>query len=162
MPIDKVVAPLLRVPLFAGLQPLQLTEIARHAERIKFRRGAVIIRAGEAGDAAYLIVAGRAERMPDAASRVPEPVEPGSLLGEMAMLVEHVYSATVVAAEGVRCLRLSRAAVHAQMRDDPSLAEHLQQHITQRLLTLALELRAIDQVIAASADTFGRMAAGVR
>ena len=42
MAIDRLVAPLLRVPLFAGLRPLQITEIARHAERMKFRRGDVI------------------------------------------------------------------------------------------------------------------------
>ena len=29
MAIDKLIAPLLRVPLFAGLKPLQITEIAR-------------------------------------------------------------------------------------------------------------------------------------
>ena len=34
MALDKLTAPLLRVPLLAGLTPLQLTEIARQAERI--------------------------------------------------------------------------------------------------------------------------------
>jgi CRP-like cAMP-binding protein len=162
MPIDTVVAPLLRVPLFAGLEPAQLSQIARHAERIRFRSGGVIIRAGEAGDAAYLIVSGRADRMPDAVSRVREPVEPGSLLGEMAMLVEHIYGATVVAADAVRCLKISRTAMHAQMRNDPTLAEHLQQRITQRLLGLAHELRAIDQAILSSRNTFDRLVASAR
>jgi hypothetical protein len=35
MAIDRVVAPLLRVPLFAGLKPLQITEIARQAEKLR-------------------------------------------------------------------------------------------------------------------------------
>src|SRR6185436_8542068 len=54
MAIDRLVAPLLRVPLFAGLKPLQLTELARQAERVKFQRGDVITKAGEPGDGAYL------------------------------------------------------------------------------------------------------------
>ena len=63
---------LLRVPLFSGLKPLQLTELARHAERVAFRRGSTITEAGAPGDAAYLIVSGdaaapaRAERRPAA------------------------------------------------------------------------------------------------
>ena len=123
MAIDKLVAPLLRVPLFAGLKPLQLTEIARQAERVKFRPGDVITKAGEPGDGAYLIVSGPAEHVePPDLEAAAGPVEPGSLIGEMAMLVEHAYRATVVARDRVFCLKIMRAAVHAQMLEDAALA----------------------------------------
>ena len=159
MPIDKVVAPLLRVPLFADLTPLQVGEIARHAERVKFQAGATIARAGEPGDAAYLIVTGQAECPPNAGSAVPgELVEPGSMVGELAMLVEHIYGTTVVASERVHCLRITRAAMHAQMLADPLLAGHLEAKITQRLLHVAGELRRIDEAIAMSAAAFAPLA----
>ena len=144
MALDKVVAPLLRVPLFAGLKPLQLTEIARQAERVKFRSGDVITQEGTLGDGAYLIVSGEAERRPQPGSfELAEPVEPGSLIGELAMLVEHVYGATVVALGRVHCLKLTRAALTEQMRDDSALARHFERVIEGRLAHVAAELRRI-------------------
>ena len=150
MAIDRLVAPLLRVPLFAGLRPLQITEIARHAERMKFRRGDVITRAGEPGDGAYLIVSGLAEHVePPDLEGTPLPIEPGSLIGEMAMLVEHRYRATVLARDRVLSLKIMRSAVHAQMLEDASLARHFQRRIRERLSRVADDLRQIDGVLAA-------------
>jgi CRP-like cAMP-binding protein len=144
MAFDKVVAPLLRVPLFAGLKPLQLTEIARRAERVKFRDGDVITQAGTLGDGAYLIVAGEAERRPEPGSPgLAEPVEPGSLVGELAMLVEHVFGATVVACGRVQCLKLTRAALHEQLLEDETLARHFAAVIEDRLAYVAEELHRI-------------------
>jgi CRP/FNR family transcriptional regulator, cyclic AMP receptor protein len=154
MAIDQVVAPLLRVPLFSDLKPLQITEIARHAERIKFRRGAVIIEAGTLGDGAFLIVSGDAERRPDPGSLAPpEPIEPGSLVGELAMLVDHVYGSTVVAVGRVHCLKITRAALHDQMREDPPLAQHVASRISSRLTQVAAELRRIDQMLGLRPET---------
>jgi CRP-like cAMP-binding protein len=149
MPIDKIVAPLLRVPLFAGLKPLQITEIARQAERLRFRPGQIITKAGASGDGALLVVSGQAaciERTQPLPS--PEPVEPGSLIGEIAMLVEHEYSSTIVAQQRVLCLKITRRALHAQMLDDFSLAEHFQQCIAHRLRQVQEQLRQIDGVLA--------------
>ena len=150
MAIDRLVAPLLRVPLFAGLKPLQLTELARQAERVKFRRGDVITKAGEPSDGAYLIVSGLAEHVePSDPEPCAGPIEPGSLIGEMAMLVEHAYRATVIARDRVLCLKITRAAVHAQMLEDSALAQHFERRISQRLSRVADDLRQIDSILAA-------------
>ena len=144
MAIDTLVAPLLRVELFQGLKPLQITEIARQAERIVFKTGDRITAAGQQASAAFLVVSGEANWLDPGNSGAPEPVEAGSLIGEMAMLIEHEYGATVIAAGPVRCLKLNRTAMHAQMLDDPALAEHLTAKITARLTRVARELQAID------------------
>jgi signal-transduction protein with cAMP-binding, CBS, and nucleotidyltransferase domain len=147
---DKVVTPLLRVPAFAGLKPLQITEIARQVKKLKFLRGDIITKAGQMGDGAYLIVSGPTERVSGhGVGAKCEPVEPGSLIGEMAMLIEHAYGSTVVARDWVFCLKIMRAAMHAQMLEDASLAAHLQHHVTQRLLQVAEDLRQIDGMLAA-------------
>jgi CRP-like cAMP-binding protein len=150
MAIDKVVAPLLRVPLFAGLKPLQITEIARQAEKLSFRPNQIITKAGQPGDGAFLIVAGQAACVegPDMLA-TPEPVAPGSLIGEMAMLVEHEYGTTVVAHERVLSLKITRAALHAQMLEDTALAEHFRERIAARLRRVREELRQIDSALAA-------------
>jgi CRP-like cAMP-binding protein len=149
MATDQAAASLLRIPLFAGLKPPQVTEIARRAGRCVFRRGEAIIRAGKPGDAAYLILSGEAVCRPGSGPRAStDPVMPGSLLGELALFVDHVYGATVVAGDWVDCLRLERAALYAQMRADPDLAKRLAQVIRNRLTLVAAELQAIDQLLA--------------
>ena len=45
-----------------GLKPLQITEIARHAERIVYKAGQVLIEDGKAGDAAIIVAGGEAVR----------------------------------------------------------------------------------------------------
>jgi hypothetical protein len=96
--------------LFQGLTPLQISEIARRAERVIYNPGAMIIEENAEGDAAVLIISGKTVRVsgPELTSRT-SPVAEGSLLGEFAMLVETTYSSTVVARGQVRALRTTRS-----------------------------------------------------
>jgi CRP-like cAMP-binding protein len=153
--IDALVKPFLRVPLFQGLKPLQITEIARRADRIVYRPGDVILKENAAGDAAVLIVSGEAVRVtgPEAQQTVcpPEPVPAGALLGEMTMLIDTDHTSTIVAQTTVRALKISRTEIHAQMADDPTLADHFVTKICGRLSELASELRQIDHAFAQAA-----------
>lgn len=145
MAMDPLIAPLLGVELFQGLKPLQISEIARNAERIVFRAGDKITQAGANGDAAFLIVGGAAAwRGTLSAADASEPIEIGSLIGEMAMLIDHVYGATVVATAQVRCMKLNRSTMNQLMLDDASLAQHLTAKIAARLRRMADALKAID------------------
>jgi CRP/FNR family transcriptional regulator, cyclic AMP receptor protein len=152
MVADKVIAPLLRVPIFMGLHAPQLSEIARQAEKIAFRSGSTITQAGVVGDGAYLIVTGVAVRQSSASTEAAEPIEPGSLIGELAMLVDHVYGATVLAQGRVTCLKILRSALLEQMEADPDLAEHFSNILTARLVHVATEMRRIDATLAAYAE----------
>ncbi len=147
--MELIVKELERVALFQGLSPFQLSEIARRAERVIYNPGAVIIEENEEGDAAVLLVSGETVRVsgPELQSRA-EPVATGSLLGEMAMLVETTHSSTVVSRSKVRALRLMRDELHAQMKDDPQLAERISHNLTGRLSSMAEELRRVDAILA--------------
>lgn len=149
MAIDLLVAPLLKIELFQGLRPLQLTEIARCAERIMFRAGQKIVEAGGDGDAAFVIVQGEAARTsgPGYLGQ-PEPIVSGSIIAEMAMLVETEHTSTIVAAGPVKALKITRAGLYKQMLEDGALAEHLVAKINNRLLSLAEDLRTIDSILA--------------
>src|SRR6476469_4415104 len=154
MAIDNTVELLLRLPLFGGLSPPQLAEIVRRAERVRFWPGDVLTKAGQPGDGAYLIVSGPVQRVAGpgiAAMAVPEIVVPGSLIGELAMLVEHDYASTLVARDRVFCLKLIRTEMHAQMREDAALTEHFRDRMTERLMQTAGELRRIDDALAGRA-----------
>ena len=152
MSMDAVSAHLVRLDIFHGLKPLQITEIARHAERVVYKAGQVLIEDGKPGDAAVIVVGGEAVRTkaPMARTEEEEPIEPGSMLGEMSMLIETDFSSTVVARSNVRALRITRDAMLTMMLEDPSLAEHLVAKVARRLHNIAAELRKIDVVLAAA------------
>jgi CRP-like cAMP-binding protein len=163
MAIDSLVKPFLRVPLFQGLKPLQISELARRADRIVYRPGEVIVEEHASGDGAVLIVSGEAVRISGpgvgdepGAEAVPE----GALLGEMTMLIETDHSSTIVAKTTVRALRISRAELHAQMADDPALADHFVTKISGRLSTLAEELRQIELGLGEDEEAFSTAPGG--
>lgn len=147
MAVDALIAPLLRVRLFQGLKPLQITEIARRAEKVVYRDGQVITRTGEDADAAVLLVGGPAVCVDDSTGH-ESTVEPGSLIGEMGMLIEHAYGATVIARGQVKALRITRAAMQEQMLDDQALAQHFVARISARLSAVADDLRRVDAGLA--------------
>jgi signal-transduction protein with cAMP-binding, CBS, and nucleotidyltransferase domain len=143
--LNKITASLQQAAIFQSLQAAQLSELARHAERVKFAAGEIITQAGAAGNGAYLLVSGAAERQPEPSEHgKPEQIPPGSLIGQLAMLIEHRYGSTVVARDRVFCLKITREGMHAQMLSDPALTEHIQHHITSRLVAVAEQLREID------------------
>ena len=146
---DALIASLRRVELFQGLSPLQITEIVRRAERIVFKIGAVIAKAGEEADSAYLLVDGVAEVEPDdpVSGAQSELIPVASMIGELGMLVEHQHGLTVVARSPVRCLKILRSELLAQMLEDPEVAERLTNNIIKRLTRVAEELRAIDSAL---------------
>jgi signal-transduction protein with cAMP-binding, CBS, and nucleotidyltransferase domain len=146
--MDKIIVPLMRVAAFSGLTQEQFGGIARHAKKLKFLRGDVIIKAGTPGDGAFVIASGPAEREV-AHGASAEIVPEGSLIGEMAMLTEHTYQSTVIARDWVFCLKITREGLHAQMREDPDLAEHFRRRVSERMLRVAEDLRRIDRLLAA-------------
>lgn len=148
MSIDSLAAHFLRQELFQGLRPLALTEIVRRAERVVYKPGQAIISDGEEGDAAVLVVAGEAVRIKGSAEGAErEAIEAGSLLGEMAMLVETAHSSTIVAETPVRALRIGRETMQEIMADDPAVAEHFVEKVVRRLQHVADELRRIDRLL---------------
>jgi CRP-like cAMP-binding protein len=153
MALDEIAGSLRRIPLFSGLTPPQIAEIARLAGRSAFRPGDAIASAGEPADGAYLILSGEVVCRGEPGSRTPmEPVEPGSLVGELAMFIDHTYRSTVLAHGWTDCLKLERATLHAQMRADPDLAGRLAQAIQDRLALVAAELQLVDRLLLSAVE----------
>ena len=157
MSIDQLATHLLRLEVFQDLSPTQLNEVARRAERIVYKPGQLIIADGEPGDAAVLVIGGEAMRIigqPGGNITEREPVEPGSLLGEMTMLIETEYSSTVVATTPVRALRIRRDGMLEMMLADRSLAEHFVQKIARRLKRISTELHRIESTLDGLEQTY--------
>lgn len=160
MAMDALVKPFLHLPLFKGLKPLQLTEIVRRAGRIVYKPGDILIEEDQVGDGAIVIVSGEAIRLNGENEGLPaESIPEGSMIAELAMLVETVHSATIVARTPIRALKISREEIHAQMSEDRQLSEHMMLRIAERLQTLARELQQIDQALATLAEPDGTVLA---
>jgi len=150
MAIESIVDAVRQIALFQGLRPSQVSEIVRRAERVLFKPGDTIIREGEIGDAAYLIVSGSAVRTAGPVNSQPEELEAGTLIGEMAMLVETEFSSTVTCRERVKALKITRSGLLEQMSLDPSLADHILEKLAERLRQLANQLRQIEKMLGSS------------
>ena len=143
-PQSALVVPFLRSPIFQGLSTAQLEAVARACEKMTKSAGQAIVTKGAVGDAAYLIVSGGARIVRDEFSAEERAtLTPGTLIGEMAMLIETAYGATVVALEPVRLFKIGRPALHQLMCEDRGITEHFLSKINARLVEFTSALHRI-------------------
>ncbi len=85
-----------------------------HLPRKSFAPGELIVREGDRGDCAYMIVAGkcRAFRTVDGREETLSVMEPGEAFGEMALILFEPRAASVVAVDPVTVLVLDQATMN--------------------------------------------------
>jgi eukaryotic-like serine/threonine-protein kinase len=107
--------------------------------RRTFQAGETIVREGEQGDAAYIIVAGSCEIRKDLPSGVEtlQTIGPGAVFGEMAILTEGPRTATVVAVETTTVMVVTSAILEQEM-------EALKPWMATLLKSLAARFRDVD------------------
>jgi CRP-like cAMP-binding protein len=113
------IAPEDRYPSVAALKEDVVRFMRGGAEfpRRTFRTGEAIVREGELGDAAYIIVEGRCEirkEMPGGIQML-HTLGPGEVFGEMAILAEGRRTATVIAAEPTTVLVMTAPILEQEM-----------------------------------------------
>ena len=121
-----------RVPVFAGLEPTRLAEIARLLRPRLALPGERIIARGERGDAMYFIASGAVE------VRVqPAPVRLGSgdFFGEIALVTDRRRTADVVALGYCRLLVLQLRDLRRLLAADPVLRRRIDEVARERLAT---------------------------
>ncbi len=134
MELEKTIELLHRVPLFNGLAYEHLSLLAFSSERLLFHKGEALAQVGQPGNAAYLILMGRADVMEgETMSKTQLTLTKGSLVGELAMLIDYQFSHTILATDELEVLQLSRETVQNLMVQFPDIAEHFSDKIHQRL-----------------------------
>ena len=113
-----------------------------HLPRKAFAPGSVIIREGELGDEAYMIVSGtcRAVRASDGAQETLGSMTAGDVFGEMALLLAEPRAATVVAVDQVTVLVLDQATMTTGLGFD-GWTGALVRALAQRFRTLEKQVR---------------------
>ncbi|MEQ8602025.1 MAG: ABC transporter transmembrane domain-containing protein [Marivibrio sp.] len=139
-----------QVPLFANLDPTRLKFLAFTSERKIYQPGEVLMREGEDGDAAYVILDGLADVLvgDGPTEKVLFPLGPNKLVGELALLNDAKRSATVRAVEKTTALRLSREVFSEMARQDPYFAFEMTRDLGRRLILTTDQLNDAREEIA--------------
>ena len=131
------------VPLFESLDDEAAAELCHLLESIDSRAGSVLFRAGDEGDAMYVIERGKIRicvRATDGHEVTLTELEHGDFFGEMALLGGQRRSADAVVAEDARLAVLSREHFLSFMRGTPNVA-------LEMLTALANRLRHTDELL---------------
>jgi len=114
-----------------------------HLPRKAFNPGDVIMREGEKGDAAYMIVSGncRAFRTVGAQVETLATMGPGDVFGEMALLLDEPRAASVAAVDRVIVLVLDKQTLNEELGLD-GWAGALVRALAQRFYDLEQRVRA--------------------
>jgi Cyclic nucleotide-binding domain len=131
--IEKMIA-LRGVPIFASLSPEDLEELARSSVDSRYSAGGALCLEGEPGDEVFILLEGEAAVVRHASSdgELLRVEQPGSVIGELAILDPAPRSASIFASSDVRVLRLSGAAFQGVLNADPAVAEGVMRTLARR------------------------------
>ena len=119
-----------QMPFFADLGDEDLGNVIRIGQHAHFEPGQSIVEEGDLGDGMYIVLEGLAQV--DVGGRYHN-LQPGSFVGEMALIRRRKRSATVKAVEAVTALRVSADDFHQFLLDNPSVAVAMLGAVIDRL-----------------------------
>ena len=131
-----------QVPLFSRVAPAKLKLLAFASDRVSYRVGEVLFHQGEAGDAAYVILSGRADILTDSANgaiKVAE-LDYNTIVGEIAILCDIARTATVQATMPIEALRIRKDVFLKLLADYPEMAIEIMRVLADRLNRTTTEL----------------------
>jgi len=136
------VALLRQVPLFQDIEPAKLKLLAFTSERMAFEPGQTMVQQGDSGDAAYLILKGRADVLVKRGSRNIKVAEIGAnaIVGEIAILCDVPRTATVKAVERLETLRIAKDHFLRMLTEYPEMAIQIMRVLADRLGKTTAEL----------------------
>lgn len=128
------------VPLFAGLNTLELKNVAAIAGEMVFTDGEPIALQGEAGDIMHLVISGEIQvvtELPGGGTKDLGRRGPGQFVGEMALISNEPRMANLVACGDVRTLSIDRRSFHSLLRERPEVGLAVMQELSSRIKHMA-------------------------
>jgi CRP/FNR family transcriptional regulator, cyclic AMP receptor protein len=135
MSLTKDVEVLRNIPLFAQVTPAKLKLLAFTSERLEYLSGDELFHQGDDGDAAYIILAGKADVMvdtPDGAIKVAT-LGKNDIVGEIAILCDVPRTATVVAQSDLETLRVSKDGFFHLVTQFPQVGVEVMSALARKL-----------------------------
>ena len=147
MAVKDDVALLKRIPLFAKVDESRLNVLAFSTERVNVRKGDVLYKHGEPGNAAFVVVDGELGiRHHVEADEEPEIVAgPGSLIAEQSMFAGVPHRGTATAMSPVVTLKISKELFYRVAEEFPDLASEAIRTVSQKLDATLSDLRLVQR-----------------
>jgi CRP-like cAMP-binding protein len=139
MSIEDDVALLERVPTLRLLGREALRVLAIGSEHRQFASGDRLFNAGEASDGGYVVQSG-AFRISFEDGSAEVIAVPGTLIGELALIVPMQRPATAVALEFSSVIRLARSVFSRVLESDPAAARRLRDELAGRTSQIASDI----------------------
>lgn len=132
------------IPIFSECDAVHLQLLAFSAARQSFAPGEFIIRQGNRGASAFLILSGEV-RLSATDTGPLGSAGPGALLGEVAMIGDRPYSVTATAVDTVATARIDRDLFMRVAREFPEFGTAVFGVLSRRLDIVMDELEATRQ-----------------
>jgi signal transduction histidine kinase len=122
-------------PLFQGLSDEELRKLMDMAEPVSLRAGDMLIKQGEPGDAAYVVMRGEFEVQKQTGQSVIriDVRNPGDVVGEMALLSRAPRNATLIAKTDGEVLRIPQEAFETLLQSSSTAARAVLHWVMSRL-----------------------------
>lgn len=142
MSLEQEVELIRQFPIFSRIQPAMQKLLCFSAERLTYDAGQVMFNAGDAGDAAYIVIDGSIE------ISVPTPSGPivvntlgrNDIIGEIAIFGDVPRTATAKALSRIEALKISKELFIKVVRENPDAAIELIQILAGRLANTTNQL----------------------
>ncbi|MBL8317873.1 MAG: Crp/Fnr family transcriptional regulator [Burkholderiaceae bacterium] len=133
------------LPLFNDLSPDELKRLAEGCQLRRFARGDMVFRVGESCDAFHVTVLGQVKLFalsPSGQEKVIELIGPGQSFAEALMFTGRPYIVSAQALSDAIVLTVGKAAVLAEIAQDPRFALRMLAGISRRLHGLVHDVQA--------------------
>ena len=138
MSIEDDVALLERVPTLRLLGTEALRMLAIGSEERDIPRGGLLFNAGDEADAGFVVQRGAFRVQDDDGAEVV--AGPGTLIGELALVVAMSRPATAIALEHSTVIRIARSLFQRVLESDPAAARRLRDEFANRSSQIASDI----------------------
>ena len=125
-----------RVGLFSLMKKKDLRRIAKLAKHHSYKKGEIIVRQGARDGRLFIVISGEVEVIKDLGSGAEKHLRvlrSDNYFGEMALIDDHVRTASVVAKDETEVLSLYQWNIREEIQKYPSIAIELLQTLGRRL-----------------------------
>ena len=136
----RIVDHLARIPLFQGMPPAQIDELAMVLTDQSFGRGEVIFSEGDEGTGFYVIISGQVKIFklsPSGQEQILHMFGPGDMFAEVAVFAGARFPAHAQAISKSRVFFFPRQAFKELIHKNPSLAMNMMATLSMRLKKFA-------------------------
>lgn len=145
MSLERDIEFLRNLPLLSELTSDQLRLLAFGADFRITRKGEVLFKRGDFADSGLLVKSGLIGlyTSDDADAEPDEIIEPGALIGELALIIDTRRAVRAVALERSELLQIRRALFRRMLEEFPSIARCVRQNLVGRISNFAHDLAPV-------------------